>query len=88
MNADEQRIASSVERVVDERLTDGLTAIQEQATGLMREVAGEVWRSWALSSAYPAWNRPTRGLAPRERHTAWTSENLLLRRKTSRKLRD
>ena len=45
MNADEQRIASSVERVVDERLTDGLTAIQEQATGLMREVAGEVWRA-------------------------------------------
>ncbi len=45
MSPDEERIASSIERVVNERLTDGLSAIQDQATGLMREVAGEVWRA-------------------------------------------
>ena len=45
MTAGEERIVSSVGRVVDERLTDGLSAIEEQATGLMREIAGEVWRA-------------------------------------------
>jgi hypothetical protein len=45
MTMDEERIATSVQVAVDERLTDGLTAIQEQATGLMREIAGEVWRA-------------------------------------------
>jgi len=31
-----------------------------------------------VSSAYPDWKRPTSGLSPSERHTACTSENLLL----------
>jgi hypothetical protein len=45
MTASEARIASSVERTIDERLADGLMAIEEQATVLMREIAGEVWRA-------------------------------------------
>src|SRR3954469_5776977 len=40
----------------------------------------------AFSSAYPAWNTPTRGLAGSVEHTAWTSENLLLLRNASRNL--
>ena len=45
-------------------------------------------RNWAVSSAYPAWNIPTRGLSAREGQTAWTSENLALLRNTSRKVAD
>src|SRR5688572_21905283 len=44
--------------------------------------------SWVVNSAYPDRNKPTSGLSPKERHTAWTSENLLLRRNTSRNLLD
>src|SRR5439155_12107318 len=43
----EARLAELLQRAVDDRLDDGLRAIEEQATGLMREVAGEVWRSSA-----------------------------------------
>src|SRR5215470_13799236 len=46
--------------------------------------SGAAWRSCAVNSAYPDWKRPTSGLSLSERHTACTSENLLLRRKTSR----
>ena len=45
MTPGEMRIAAAVERTVDERLADGLLAIEEQATALMREIAGEIWRS-------------------------------------------
>src|SRR5438093_7664614 len=43
----EARLAELLQRAVDDRLDDGLRAIEEQATGLMREVAGEVWRASA-----------------------------------------
>jgi hypothetical protein len=45
MTVGEARIADAVQRAVDERLTDGLAAIDEQAADLMREVAGEIWRA-------------------------------------------
>jgi hypothetical protein len=32
-------------RTVDERLAEGLGALEEQATALMREIAGELWRA-------------------------------------------
>jgi hypothetical protein len=41
MTAGEERIA----RTIDDRLSDGMQAIEEQATALMREVAGELWRA-------------------------------------------
>jgi hypothetical protein len=50
MSASEARIASSVQRSVDERLADGLLAIEGQATSLMREIAGEVWRASAADT--------------------------------------
>ncbi|MDP9301711.1 MAG: hypothetical protein M3P43_12595 [Actinomycetota bacterium] len=43
----EARLAELLQRAVDDRLDEGIRAIEEQATGLMREVAGEVWRSSA-----------------------------------------
>ena len=43
----EARLAGLLQRAVDDRLDEGIRAIEEQATGLMREVAGEVWRSSA-----------------------------------------
>ena len=36
-----------MQRAIDDRLEDGLRAIEEQATALMREVATEIWRSSA-----------------------------------------
>ena len=36
----EARLAELLQRAVDDRLDDGIRAIEEQATGLMREVAG------------------------------------------------
>jgi hypothetical protein len=41
MTAGEERLA----RTVDDRLADGMQAIEEQATVLMREIAGELWRA-------------------------------------------
>jgi hypothetical protein len=41
MTAGEERIA----RTVDDRVADGMQAIEEQATALMREIAGELWRA-------------------------------------------
>src|SRR5512132_524204 len=43
----EARLAALLQRSVDDRLDEGIRAVEEQATGLMREVAGEVWRSSA-----------------------------------------
>ena len=43
----EARLADLLQSAVDDRLEEGLRAIEEQATGLMREVAGEVWRTSA-----------------------------------------
>jgi hypothetical protein len=43
----EARLAELLQGAVDDRLEVGLRAIEEQATGLMREVAGEVWRTSA-----------------------------------------
>ena len=41
----EFRLADTLQRAVEDRLEEGLHAIEEQATGLMREVATEIWRS-------------------------------------------
>jgi hypothetical protein len=41
----EYRLADTLQRAVDDRLEDGLRAIEEQATSLMREVATEIWRT-------------------------------------------
>jgi hypothetical protein len=43
----ETEIANALTEAVDERLEEGLQALEEQATLLMREVAGELWRSSA-----------------------------------------
>jgi hypothetical protein len=45
MTATEYRVADSLQRAIDDRLENGLRAIEEQATALMREVATEIWRS-------------------------------------------
>jgi hypothetical protein len=41
----EYRLADTLQRAVDDRLEEGLRILEDQATGLMREVATEVWRS-------------------------------------------
>jgi hypothetical protein len=41
----QDRLADSLQRAVDDRLEDGLHAIETQATALMREIASEVWRA-------------------------------------------
>jgi len=43
----EARLADLLQSAVEDRLEEGLRTIEEQATGLMREVAGEVWRASA-----------------------------------------
>jgi hypothetical protein len=40
----ERRVAETLRDVVDERLDDGLRAIEQRAADLMREVAAEMWR--------------------------------------------
>lgn len=50
--------------------------------------AGAGDRSWAFSSANPAWNMPTSGLADREGQTACASENFALVRKACRNWAD
>lgn len=47
MTPTEFRLAETLERTVDERLDEGIRTIEEQASGLMREVATEIWRSSA-----------------------------------------
>jgi HPt (histidine-containing phosphotransfer) domain-containing protein len=41
------RLAETLQRAVDDRLEESLRTIEEQATGLMREIATEVWRTSA-----------------------------------------
>jgi hypothetical protein len=43
----EGEIAKAMTNVVDERIEEGLQALEDQATLLMREVASELWRSSA-----------------------------------------
>ncbi|HET9672972.1 MAG TPA: hypothetical protein VFQ40_09020 [Actinomycetota bacterium] len=43
----EEEIANALTGVVDERIEEGLQALEEQATVLMREVAAELWRASA-----------------------------------------
>jgi hypothetical protein len=43
----EEEIANALTRAVDERVEEGLQALEDQATILMREVATELWRSSA-----------------------------------------
>ena len=43
----EEVVANALTNVVDERVEEGLQALEEQATILMREVATELWRSSA-----------------------------------------
>jgi hypothetical protein len=41
----EQVVVVSLERAVEQRLEEGIRAIEEQATALMREIAAEMWRA-------------------------------------------
>jgi hypothetical protein len=41
----EYRLADVLQRAVEERLEVGLQAIEEHATDMMREIAGEIWRT-------------------------------------------
>lgn len=41
----EARLIDLLQRAIDERLEDGLLAIEEQARDLMREIAAEMWRT-------------------------------------------
>ena len=43
----EEQIANALTNAVDERIEEGLQALEAQATILMREVATELWRSSA-----------------------------------------
>lgn len=45
MTSSEHRISASLRRSIDGQLEDGLRALEEQATDLMREIAAEVWRA-------------------------------------------
>src|SRR5947207_9835621 len=47
MTPTEYRLAETLQNAVDERLENGMQALEEQATGLMREVATEIWRTSA-----------------------------------------
>lgn len=47
LNPVEEEIANALTGVVDERIEEGLQALEEQATMLMREVASELWRASA-----------------------------------------
>ena len=47
MTPAEARIAASVQETVDERVSDGMRTLEQQAAGLLREVATEVWRTSA-----------------------------------------
>src|SRR5688572_25127625 len=45
MTSSEHRISASLRRSIDGQLEEGLRALEEQATDLMREIAGEIWRA-------------------------------------------
>ncbi len=45
MTSEERRVAEALQRTIDERMESGLRNLEHEATGLMREIAGEVWRA-------------------------------------------
>jgi hypothetical protein len=45
MTSSEHRISAALRRSIDEQLEEGLRALEEQATDLMREIAAEIWRA-------------------------------------------
>jgi hypothetical protein len=45
LTSSEHRISASLRRSIDEQLEQGLRALEEQATDLMREIAAEIWRA-------------------------------------------
>ncbi len=45
MTTSEHRISASLRRSIDGQLDEGLRALEEQATDLMREIAAEIWRA-------------------------------------------
>ncbi|HEX7247365.1 MAG TPA: hypothetical protein VF351_04620 [Actinomycetota bacterium] len=45
MTSSEHRISASLRRAIDAQLEDGLRALEQQATDLMREIASEIWRA-------------------------------------------
>ena len=45
LTEEERQVAQAIERTIDERVEQGIQALQEQATVLMREIAGEMWRA-------------------------------------------
>jgi hypothetical protein len=47
LSPEEEEIASALTNAVDERIEEGLQALEDQATLLMKEVATELWRSSA-----------------------------------------
>ena len=47
---DELNITRALQRTIDERLEEGLHALEEQATVLMREIAAEMWRASATDA--------------------------------------
>ena len=45
LTEEERQVAHAIERTIDEHLEQGLLALEEQASVLMREIAGEMWRA-------------------------------------------
>lgn len=45
MTSEERRVAEALQRTIDERMEVGLRNLEQEATGLMREIAGEMWRA-------------------------------------------
>jgi hypothetical protein len=45
LTSSEHRISASLRRSIEEQLEQGLRALEEQATDLMREIAAEIWRA-------------------------------------------
>ena len=64
-------IAAAVERRLDERLPTVCSAIEQQATELMREIAGEVWRARAPTGV------PSRSASSRSCRAIRRSSSLL-----------
>ncbi|HVF07254.1 MAG TPA: hypothetical protein VNC60_01595, partial [Actinomycetota bacterium] len=45
MTSSEHRISAALRRSIDGQLEEGLSALEQQATDLMREIAAEIWRA-------------------------------------------
>ena len=72
-------------------IDDFRVCIDGKSSGAVRISVGSGFdpsRSCEFSSVYPDWKMPTSGLSDSVRHTACTSENLLLLRNTSRNVLD